>query len=217
MNQILHTGDASGAAALRKVLWRLLPFSILLFFVQIIDKTNVSFAALQMNQQLRFTPEVYGFGAGIFFLGAFLFEVPSNLLLLRFGFGDGQFQILQREIELVGIEPLRAPPELHALKLANQVTQPVVLDGKLLALVGKSRPFGALGVAFGPRRDEHCSQHGSIVGERLGDRVHGPIGPWKERVVAPRGRGESISRRSPRQLRSGDPRGIHPPPIEPVE
>jgi ACS family tartrate transporter-like MFS transporter len=85
MNQVPVAADASGASALHKVMWRLVPFSILLFFVQMTDKTNVSFAALQMNQQLGFTPEIYGFGAGIFFLGAFLFQLPSNLILLRVG------------------------------------------------------------------------------------------------------------------------------------
>src|SRR5579872_1786022 len=68
-----------------KVLWHLVPFCMLLFFVQIMDKTNVSYAALEMNPQLGFTPEIYGFAAGVFFLGAFLFEIPSNLVLARFG------------------------------------------------------------------------------------------------------------------------------------
>ncbi len=74
-----------GSTALRKVLLRLVPFAMLLFFVQMTDKTNVSYAALEMNQQLGFTPEVYGFGAGIFFIGAFFFEIPSNLVLMRVG------------------------------------------------------------------------------------------------------------------------------------
>jgi ACS family tartrate transporter-like MFS transporter len=77
--------DEVGSTALRKTLQRLVPFSMLLFFVQMTDKTNVSYAALQMNQDLGFTPTVYGVGAGIFFLGAFLFEIPSNLILLRVG------------------------------------------------------------------------------------------------------------------------------------
>jgi ACS family tartrate transporter-like MFS transporter len=77
--------DEVGSSALRKVLLRLVPFAMLLFFVQMTDKTNVSFAALEMNQQLGFTPEVYGFGAGIFFIGAFFFEIPSNLVLMRVG------------------------------------------------------------------------------------------------------------------------------------
>src|ERR1700757_3908098 len=77
--------DEVGSTALRKTLQRLVPFSMLLFFVQMTDKTNVSYAALQMKQDLGFTPAVYGIGAGIFFLGAFLFEIPSNLILLRVG------------------------------------------------------------------------------------------------------------------------------------
>src|ERR1700760_1569792 len=74
-----------GSSALRKVLVRLVPFSMLLFFVQMTDKNNVSYAALEMNQQLGFTPAIYGFGAGIFFIGAFFFEIPSNLVLMRVG------------------------------------------------------------------------------------------------------------------------------------
>jgi ACS family tartrate transporter-like MFS transporter len=50
-----------------------------------LDRLNVGFAALQMNQALGFSPAVYGFGAGIFFLGYVLFEVPSNLILARVG------------------------------------------------------------------------------------------------------------------------------------
>jgi ACS family tartrate transporter-like MFS transporter len=74
-----------GAAALRKVLRRLLPFTMVLLFFSLIDRTNISFAALQMNADLGFGPTVYGFAAGIFFLGYCLFEVPSNLVLVRVG------------------------------------------------------------------------------------------------------------------------------------
>jgi len=77
--------DELGSRTLRKILSRLVPFCMLLFFVQMTDKTNVSYAALEMNQQLGFTQEVYGFGAGIFFLGAFFLEIPSNLILVRVG------------------------------------------------------------------------------------------------------------------------------------
>src|SRR5215472_6709274 len=83
--EVKPMNDEVGSTALRKTLQRLVPFSMLLFFVQMTDKTNVSYAALQMNQDLGFTPAVYGVGAGIFFLGAFLFEIPSNLILLRVG------------------------------------------------------------------------------------------------------------------------------------
>jgi MFS transporter, ACS family, tartrate transporter len=64
---------------------RLLPFMVLCFFIAFLDRVNVGFAALQMNQDLGFNPTVYGFGAGVFFVGYFLFEVPSNLILHRIG------------------------------------------------------------------------------------------------------------------------------------
>src|SRR5271154_1473060 len=57
----------------------------LLFMVSFIDRTNAGFAALTMNKDLGFSPTVFGFGAGIFFLGYFLFEVPSNLILDKVG------------------------------------------------------------------------------------------------------------------------------------
>jgi len=76
---------ATGARALRKVRNRLVTFLGLLYFAAFIDRTNVGFAALQMNRDLGFSASVYGFGAGIFFLGYCLFEVPSNLILHRVG------------------------------------------------------------------------------------------------------------------------------------
>ena len=65
--------------------WRLLPLIIVIYFVAYIDRTNVGFAAISMNQDLGFTPYIYGWGAGIFFLGYALFEVPSNVMLHRIG------------------------------------------------------------------------------------------------------------------------------------
>ena len=70
---------------LRRVTGRLIPFLFLMYVVSIIDRTNVSFAALQMNRDLGFSAAMYGLGAGIFFLGYALFEVPSNLVLARVG------------------------------------------------------------------------------------------------------------------------------------
>jgi ACS family tartrate transporter-like MFS transporter len=71
--------------ALRKVRTRLVPFLGLLYFAAFIDRVNVGFAAAQMHRDLGFSPSVYGLGAGIFFLGYCLFEIPSNLLLHRLG------------------------------------------------------------------------------------------------------------------------------------
>ena len=68
-----------------RVRLRLIPFMFLLYLVNYLDRVNIGFAALQMNKDLGFGPEVYGFGAGIFFWGYLLFEIPSNLLMDRVG------------------------------------------------------------------------------------------------------------------------------------
>lgn len=68
-----------------KVAWRLLPLIVLIYFVAYVDRTNVGFAAISMNRDLGFSAYLYGWGAGIFFLGYALFEVPSNVILHRVG------------------------------------------------------------------------------------------------------------------------------------
>ena len=76
---------AAEKAAYRKASWRLLPLIALGYGIAYIDRTNISFASLQMNRDLSFSATIYGFGAGIFFLGYAACELPSNLLLYRFG------------------------------------------------------------------------------------------------------------------------------------
>jgi ACS family tartrate transporter-like MFS transporter len=70
---------------LARAAWRLIPFMALMYVVSFLDRVNISFAALTMNRDLGFSPEVYGFASGIFFFGYFLFEVPSNLMLQKVG------------------------------------------------------------------------------------------------------------------------------------
>ena len=70
---------------MKRVMLRLVPFLILCYFIAYLDRVNVGFAALQMNKALGFSASAFGFGAGIFFIAYFFFEVPSNLLLERFG------------------------------------------------------------------------------------------------------------------------------------
>ena len=72
-------------ATYKKVGWRLIPFLLLCYVVAYLDRVNVGFAKLQMLQDLKFSETVYGLGAGIFFIGYFLFEVPSNVILHRVG------------------------------------------------------------------------------------------------------------------------------------
>src|ERR1700731_768053 len=77
--------EAFGRQAIAKVSRRLLPFMALLYFVNFLDRINLGFAALTMNKDLGLSAYVYGLGAGIFFFGYFIFEVPSNLILERIG------------------------------------------------------------------------------------------------------------------------------------
>jgi MFS transporter, ACS family, tartrate transporter len=75
----------SAARASRKAARRLIPFLTLCYIIAFLDRVNVGFAALTMNKELGLTAEMFGFGAGIFFFGYFIFEVPSNLILERIG------------------------------------------------------------------------------------------------------------------------------------
>lgn len=70
---------------IRKLTRRIVPFIMLLYFVAYLDRVNIGFAALTMNDAIGLSSAAFGFGAGIFFIGYFLFEVPSNLILHRVG------------------------------------------------------------------------------------------------------------------------------------
>src|SRR5437764_8422057 len=72
-------------STIRAISWRLIPFLMLAYFLAYLDRVNLGFAALTMNAELKFSPLVFSWGAGIFFIGYFLFEVPSNIALERFG------------------------------------------------------------------------------------------------------------------------------------
>src|SRR5580700_1599723 len=86
MVQLPVGGQMPGAEQVfLKCAWRLMPLMMLLYFVNIMDRVNVGFAALTMNRDLGFSPAVYGFGAGAFFLGYALFQVPANMILERVG------------------------------------------------------------------------------------------------------------------------------------
>ena len=72
-------------ATFHKVAYRIIPFVFLCYIVAFLDRVNVGFAKLQMAGDLHYSDAVYGFGAGIFFIGYFIFEVPSNVILERVG------------------------------------------------------------------------------------------------------------------------------------
>src|SRR5712692_5189132 len=83
--EMLSTEASIGRSALKKASWRLIPLIGVAYGVAYTDRVNISFAALQMNRDLHFSASIYGFGAGLFFLSYAACEIPSNLLLYRFG------------------------------------------------------------------------------------------------------------------------------------
>ena len=88
MNQSISNIAADSAAedaTYLKVTWRLIPFLLVCYIIAYLDRVNVGFAKLQMQNALGFSDVVYGLGAGMFFIGYFIFEVPSNIILHRVG------------------------------------------------------------------------------------------------------------------------------------
>ncbi len=86
--------DAIEARTMRKVAWRILPLITVCYLINQIDRVNVAFAALTMNADLHLTPEAFGFGAGLFFLGYIVFQLPSNFVLAKAGARVAVFWIM---------------------------------------------------------------------------------------------------------------------------
>ncbi len=85
MSSLSRASNLIEEATIRKLRFRLLPFLLVLFVLAFIDRINLGFAALTMNRELAITSQQFGFAAGIFFWGYFLFEIPSNLILHKIG------------------------------------------------------------------------------------------------------------------------------------
>jgi len=118
-----------------KCAWRLIPFMMLLYFVNFLDRTNVAFAALTMNKDLGFTPAVYGFGAGLFFVGYFLCEVPSNVILARVGARFWIFRILATwGVISAACALIQGPVSFYTLRFFLGVAEAGFYPGMLLYL-----------------------------------------------------------------------------------
>src|SRR3978361_439280 len=85
MSMATTDDKAVETVVMKRVFWRLMPFLLAAYVICYIDRVNVGFASLQMNKAVGIDPKTYGLGAGIFFIGYFILEVPSNLALERFG------------------------------------------------------------------------------------------------------------------------------------
>jgi ACS family tartrate transporter-like MFS transporter len=85
MAEVVDESAVDGRALYAKISWRLIPYMFLLYIVAFLDRVNVGFAAIDMQRDLHFSNTVYGTGAGIFFLGYALCDLPSSLILRRVG------------------------------------------------------------------------------------------------------------------------------------
>ena len=79
------TSDSLSRTAYRKITWHIVPILFICYMLNYLDRINIGYAQLQMKQSLSFSDAIYGLGAGIFFIGYFIFEVPSNLALQKIG------------------------------------------------------------------------------------------------------------------------------------
>jgi MFS transporter, ACS family, tartrate transporter len=126
-------GAFADRALASRVFWHLVPFLFLLYVVAYLDRINVGFAALQMKQQLNFNDAVYGLAAGIFFAGYFTFQVPSNILLDRFGARRWIATLMVAwGIVSCSMALVKTPTEFYALRFALGVTEAGFFPGIIL-------------------------------------------------------------------------------------
>ena len=106
------------AATMRRLNLRLIPFLMLLYLVAYIDRSNISVAALQMNADLGLSAQMYGLGAGLFYVTYIIFEVPSNLFLARVGARRWIARIMVTwGIVAAGMSAVHTPGQLYAMRL----------------------------------------------------------------------------------------------------
>src|SRR5258707_6475049 len=118
-----------------KCAWRLIPFMGLLLLVNSIDRTNVGFAAITMNKDLGSSPTVFGLGAGVFFIGYALFQVPANVLLQRIGARRWVFCISAMWSVLSTLNAfVQSPMSFYAVRFFLGVAEAGFFSGLLLYL-----------------------------------------------------------------------------------
>jgi D-galactonate transporter len=119
----------------RKIAWRIMPVMFVAYIIAYIDRVNVGFAKLQMLSDLKFSESVYGIGAGIFFLGYFLFEVPSNLILHKVGARVWICRVLVTWGIISGCTALvRTPGQFYTMRLLLGIAESGFFPGMILYL-----------------------------------------------------------------------------------
>ena len=147
--------ESIGRSAQRKASLRLLPIIAIGYGLAYMDRINISFASLRMNSDLHFSATVYGFGAGLFFIGYALCEVPSNLLMLRFGARRWLARIMFTwGILAAGMMFVRTPLEFYAVRLLLGVAEAGFFPGVVYYLTlwfparSRSRAISRFYIAF---------------------------------------------------------------------
>ena len=147
--------ESIGRSAQRKASIRLLPIIAIGYGLAYMDRINISFASLRMNSDLHFSATVYGFGAGLFFIGYALCEVPSNLLMLRFGARRWLARIMFTwGILAAGMMFVRTPLEFYAVRLLLGVAEAGFFPGVVYYLTlwfpacSRSRAISRFYIAF---------------------------------------------------------------------
>ncbi len=143
------TDDDAAARVFKRVRGRLVPVLMLCYFVAFLDRVNVGFAALEMNQDLGFGPAVYGWGAGVFFIGYFLCEVPSNVMLELLGarVWIARIMISWGLVSMAGAT-IRGPTSFYVLRFVLGAAEAGFYPGVIVYLGGwfpsaeRARVFG---------------------------------------------------------------------------
>jgi MFS family permease len=131
----LHTDAQAERELYKKLTWRLIPFFCLCYFSAYLDRVNVGLAKLQMLDALNFSNTVYGLGAGLFFVGYILFEVPSNLILQKVGAKLWIARIMVTWGILSGLTMfVKTPGQFYVLRFLLGVAEAGFLPGVLLYL-----------------------------------------------------------------------------------
>ncbi len=131
----LRPSDDLGPRTIRKATLRLIPLIALSYGIAYIDRVNISFAALQMNRDLHFSAAVYGLGAGLFFVSYAICELPSNLLLHRFGARRWLSRIMFTwGIIAVGMMFVRTPMQFYVMRFLLGIAEAGFFPGIIFYL-----------------------------------------------------------------------------------
>jgi MFS transporter, ACS family, tartrate transporter len=124
MNPGPQPADPVARSAMAKAMWRIVPLILLAYVMAYMDRVNVSFASLQMNDDLKFSATIYGLGGGLFFLGYALFEVPSSLMLSRYSAPQWIARIMITwGLLAAGMMLVRTPTQFYAMRFLLGVAE----------------------------------------------------------------------------------------------